>query len=154
VIAETGGRREDRQRMILEAWRDAMLSGRYAAVRYDCASPSVAHWIARLANKVGLSESAFAATVQTTAEEIAALSPAPHDGPAFDEARPSGELARAPGEEVRTASAQARESLQLALPEPPPAFLPETVEAAAEHERGYREVLGMGEQKPRRRWRR
>ena len=42
VIAESGGRREDRQKMILEGWRDAIWSGRYAAVRYDCASASVA----------------------------------------------------------------------------------------------------------------
>ena len=52
VIAESGGRREDRQKMILEGWRDAILSGRYAAVHYDCASQSVAHWISRLAKKV------------------------------------------------------------------------------------------------------
>jgi hypothetical protein len=68
VIAERGGRREDRQKMILDGWRDAVTSGRYLAVRYDCASPSVARWIARLAKKVGLTDSAFMATVQTTAE--------------------------------------------------------------------------------------
>lgn len=43
VIAESGGRREGRQRMLLEGWRDALWSDRYTAVRYDCASPSVAH---------------------------------------------------------------------------------------------------------------
>ncbi|MGZ6668214.1 MAG: hypothetical protein ACXVH3_26185 [Solirubrobacteraceae bacterium] len=32
VIAESGTRREDRQKMILEGWRDAILSGRYAGV--------------------------------------------------------------------------------------------------------------------------
>ena len=53
------------------------LVGRYAAVRYDCASQSVAHWITRPANKVGLTDSAFTAVVQTTAEQIAALFPAP-----------------------------------------------------------------------------
>lgn len=37
VIAEGGGRREDRQKMILEGWREAVWSGRYAAVRYDYA---------------------------------------------------------------------------------------------------------------------
>ncbi len=41
VIVESGGRREDRQKMILEGWRDAIWSGRYFAVRYDCrATPS------------------------------------------------------------------------------------------------------------------
>jgi hypothetical protein len=32
-------RRADRQRTILKGWRDAIWSGRYTAVRYDCASP-------------------------------------------------------------------------------------------------------------------
>ncbi len=54
VIAESGGRREDRQKMILEGWRDGIVSGRYAAVRYDCANEAVEHWIRRLARKVGL----------------------------------------------------------------------------------------------------
>src|SRR5947209_6755430 len=44
LIVESGGRREDRQKMILEGWRDAVWSGRYAALRYDCANASVAHW--------------------------------------------------------------------------------------------------------------
>jgi hypothetical protein len=85
-----GDRRERRSargspEAILEGWRDAIWARRYIAVRYDCASPSVAHWINRLAGKVGLSDSAFVATVQTTPEEIAALSPAPlADEPAFD----------------------------------------------------------------------
>ena len=77
VIAESGGRREDRQKMILEGWRDAVRSGRYSAVRYDCASPSVAHWIARLARKVGLTDKEFVACVQTTAEQIALCPPPP-----------------------------------------------------------------------------
>jgi hypothetical protein len=63
VIAESGGRREDRQKMILEGWRDAIWSGRYLGVRYDCASPSVARWINRLAKKVGLTDSDFTAAV-------------------------------------------------------------------------------------------
>jgi hypothetical protein len=153
VIAESGGRREDRQRMILEGWRDAIWSGRYAAVRYDCASPSVAHWISRLAKKFGLTGSTFTAVVQTTAEQIAA----PDNEPAFDEARPSGESERAPGEEVQTAPVRApaqREPEQVAPSEPLPAPEPETAEAAAERERHYREIFGMDEQKPRRRWRR
>jgi hypothetical protein len=78
--------------MILEGWRDAIWAGRHTAVRYDCASPSVARWIARLAKRVGLTGSDFTAVVQTTAEEIAALSPvAPDDQPAIDAAMPSGE---------------------------------------------------------------
>ncbi len=157
VIAESGGRREHRQTMILEGWRDAIWSGRYAAVRYDCATASVAHWIARLANKVGLTSSAFIAVVQTTAEQIAALSPAaPHDEPAFNKARSSVQSGPTAGDEVQTASVQAPappDRDQLAAPEPPPAPEPETAEAAAERERRYREILGMDE-KPRRRWHR
>jgi hypothetical protein len=90
VIAESGGRREDRQKMILEAWRDALWSPRYAAIRYDCASDSVAQWITRLARKVGLTRSGFVARVQTTAEQIAALSPAaPANEPAVDDPKPA-----------------------------------------------------------------
>jgi hypothetical protein len=63
VIAESGGRREDRQKMILEGWRDAVWSGRYLAVRYDCPSPSVARWSNRAANKVGLTDTEFTAVV-------------------------------------------------------------------------------------------
>jgi hypothetical protein len=158
VVAESGGRREDRQKMILEGWRDAIWSGRYIAVRYDCASPSVARWIARLAKKVGLTDSAFMATVQTTAEQIAALSPAASDAErAFDETKPSREFAPAPDEEAQVAPARAPappEPVQAALPKPAPAPEPETAEAAAERERRYRETFGIDEQKPRRRWRR
>jgi len=156
VIAESGGRREDRQRMILEGWRDAVWSGRYHAVRYDCASKSVAAWIARLARKVGLTDSQFTADVQTTSEQIAALSPvavtteppvetpllSPRAVPASDEPghpAPAGEPSPEP-------------------PEPSPAEStplprPDTAEASAGRERMYREVFGMDEQ-PHRRWRR
>ena len=45
VIAESGGRREDRQKMILEGWRDALWSEPLtSAVPYYCTSPSVARW--------------------------------------------------------------------------------------------------------------
>jgi hypothetical protein len=158
VIAESGGRREDRQKMILEGWRDTIWSGRYIAVRYDCASPSVAHWINRLAKKVGLTDSAFLATVQTTAEEITVLSPAASDAEHdFDETNSSVECEPAPDEQAQVASAgrpTPPESAQVAPPEPRPAAEPETPEAAAERERAYREIFGIDEQKPRRRWRR
>ena len=78
VIAESGARREDRQRMILEGWRDGIVSGCYAAVHYHCANEAVEHWIRRLARKVGLTGLGFAAAVQLSAEEIAALSPSRH----------------------------------------------------------------------------
>jgi hypothetical protein len=160
VIAESGGRREDRQKMILEAWRDALWSPRYAAIRYDCASDSVAQWITRLARKVGLTRSGFVARVQTTAEQIAALSPAaPANEPAVDDPKPAS--AAAPVEPEPTddppppapaAAALPRPSVP--APTPRPAPQPETAEAAAERERRYREILGMDDETPRRRWRR
>ena len=35
IVGEEGHRREDRQRMILEGWREAIWSDQYAAVQYD-----------------------------------------------------------------------------------------------------------------------
>ena len=94
--------------MILEGWCNAIWSGRYTAVRYDCASPSVAHWITRLANKVGLTASEFTAGVQTTAEQITALSPAtPDDEPAVDEARSSAESEPEPRNELQASPVEA-----------------------------------------------
>jgi hypothetical protein len=139
--------------MILEGWRDALWSGRYFGLRYDCASPSVARWITRLANKVGLTALDFTAAVQTTAQQIAALPPAAVD----DDAKLSGEPTLASDDEAQTAPGRAPAPAVPALvtsPESPPAPEPETAEAAAERERCYREIFGMDEQKPRRRWRR
>lgn len=73
VIAESGGRREDRQKLILEGWREAVHGGRFAGVRYDCANESVAPWIKHLAKKVLLTAPAFSVIVQTSAKEIADL---------------------------------------------------------------------------------
>jgi hypothetical protein len=39
--------------MIPEGWRDAVQSGRYVGVYYDCASAFAARWIGRIANEVG-----------------------------------------------------------------------------------------------------
>ncbi len=151
VIAESGGRREDRQKMILEGWRDAIWSGQYAAVRYDCASTSVAHWIARLAKKIGLERPRFTAVAQPTAEQIAALAAAEAKEPTGDESQP-------PADEVRAISGPnhtARPSVP-SLPAPPQSDVPtsvsapvaETAEAAAERDRRYREILGMDDEKP------
>jgi hypothetical protein len=43
LISESGGRREVRQKKILEDWRNAVYAGQYAAVLYDCTNDSVAH---------------------------------------------------------------------------------------------------------------
>jgi hypothetical protein len=77
LVAESGGRPDDRQKMILEAWRDAIAARRYPGVRYDCTNQSVARWITRLAKKVWLTAPAFAAAVQPNAEEIAPSLPPP-----------------------------------------------------------------------------
>jgi hypothetical protein len=76
IVGEESHRREDRQRLILEGWRDAVLSGRYIAVQYDCASAPVAARMARLAKKVHFTHPEFIARVQARADEIAAIAPA------------------------------------------------------------------------------
>ncbi|HTU29939.1 MAG TPA: hypothetical protein VMF07_11210 [Solirubrobacteraceae bacterium] len=82
IIAEPGGRRRDRQKAILEAWRDAIVAGQYSVVRYDCANASLAHSISRLAENVRPGRSVFVAKVQTTADEIDALPTRSNDGSA------------------------------------------------------------------------
>lgn len=160
VIAESGGRREDRQKLMLEAWRDAVHRGRYAGVRYDCASASVARWISRLARKVWLTAPDLSVRVQTTAEEVVALAraDAEADGRAAGEPETSADAALTPAEEVSIASVDVR-----AAPAPGPvptaraerpAPRAETPAEAAERERRYREIFGIAEPKRRRRWRR
>jgi len=158
VIAESGGRREDRQKMILEAWHNGILSGRYAAVHYHCASDSVAHWISRLAKKLGLTGRRFRVEVQMTAEEIAALLPAANDS---DELASDAQLrnrdTEPPGDgqvPILPAHAMLPAPVAEKLPEPAPKPYRETPEAAAKRERAYREIFGLDEPERRRRWRR
>jgi len=158
VIAESGGRREDREKMILEGWHNAILSGRYAAVHYHCASASVAHWINRLAKKVGLIGRTFRAEVQMKAEEIAALLPAAND----PDELPSHQQLRSRDTEplgddqvpVLPARAMLPVPAPEKLPEPAPEPYRGTPEAAAKRERAYREIFGLDEPQRRRRWRR
>jgi hypothetical protein len=159
VIAESGGRREDRQKMILEGWRDGILSGRYTGVHYHCASAPVAHWINRLAKKVRLTGVTFVAAVQMSAEEIAALPPAAteDDELPVSKAEPSGVTVEQRDEHVQIASVgapQAQPAARMKHREPPPEPEPETPEETAERERRYREVFGIPEAQPRRLWRR
>jgi hypothetical protein len=156
VIAESGHRREDRQKMILDAWRDAILSGRYGGIHYHCASASVAQWISRLAKKVRLSGPAFFAAVQMSAEAIASLPPAASlDELPARKPQPSLEVVEPRDEQVQVAPAHPRPVPVPVLParSTPPTPEPETAEAAAERERRYREIFGIPEPKPRRRWR-
>jgi len=160
VIAESGHRREDRQKMILEAWRDAVLSGRYTGVYYHCVSASVARWISRLAKKVRLSGPTFVAAVQMSADEIVALSPAADDldvdEPRVSKPQLSVGATSARDEPEIASPARGQLTLAPAQPEPaaPRAPEPETPEAAAERERRYREIFGIPEPGTRRRWRR
>jgi hypothetical protein len=155
VITESGGRREDRQKQILEAWRDAILSGRYSNVHYYCSDASVAHWITRLARKVGLTGPAFVAETQLSAEEIAALPPAAHDEPVTSEPQPQPETPSTTMQPVPVAPLRG-------VPDPPPVATQEREQPAppqvelpndaAQHPL-YREVFGT-QAPPRRRWRR
>ena len=162
VIAESGGRREDRQKMILEGWRDAVLSGRYAGVRYDCASDSVARWISRLARNVWLSRRSFLAVVQMGAEEIAALSPAaPEDEQPVDDQQPDGDTrpVRTGNRDRRRRSAQrdppSRCSMQREMPDAPPSPQPQTAEARrSPRAASTARSSDLTESKARRRWRR
>lgn len=159
LIAESGGRRDDRQKIILEGWRDAIVSGQYAAVRYDCASTSVAQWINRLAKKVRLTGSKFTAVLQPNAGEIAALptaDPEPDELPRPQQT-PSAETAPPDDQQVQLAPVRAPLPPPPAPekpPEPAPEPYRETPEAAAKRERAYREIFGIDEPERRRRWRR
>jgi hypothetical protein len=159
VIAERGGRREERQKMILEGWRDAVLTGRYSAVHYHCVSDGVEHWIRRLAGKVELGGHWFAASVQMTAEQIASI---PRQDDAEDEPPASTP-------EPAAAGIRPEESAQISpvwAPQPPPPVQiqppiaappdpkPETPEQSAEREALMREIFGDDEPEGRWRWRR
>jgi hypothetical protein len=154
LVAESKGRREDRQKWILEGWNNAIYAGQYSAVLFDCADDSVARWISRLAKKARLTRSEFSALVQPRAEEIATLVPA-----ADDEVSPDSNAdAELPSSrQVQIEPARAPESLvpfEAARAPAPAAPRPETPEEAAERERRYREIFGIPEPKQRRRWRR
>ncbi len=159
VVVESGRRRDDRQKMILEGWRDAIHNGRYAHVQYDCTSPSLARWIKQLAKTVRLSESTFSAIVQPGAEQITALPPAATEyEPPPPAARPA-DADQLHGQETkitvtRTPLPQAPVAAARPGPPPlPPEPAPETAEATAARKELIRELL-HGPAKPQRRWRR
>lgn len=144
---------------MLEAWRDAVHGGRYAGVRYDCASASVARWISRLAKRVWLTAPELSVRVQTTAEEIVTLARADAEAEELTAEEPdtTADVVPTPDESVSIAPVDVRASpapapVPTSRPEQP-ATRPETPEEAAERERRYREMFGISEPK-RRRWRR
>jgi hypothetical protein len=159
VICESGQRRADRQRMILEGWRDAIWSGRYVGVHYDCASASVAQRITRLAQKVQLTGPEFVAVAQSTAEQIAAIIPdtkpdSPHPDRRLWPAIAESEVADHTREAGPPRALRLAETLTTTRREPRTTPEPESPEAVAERERRYREIFGIPELKPHRRWRR
>jgi hypothetical protein len=158
VIVEHGHRREDRQRRILEAWRSAVHSGRYAGVRYDCASASVAEWIKRLADKAWFKSPEFVAAPQPRRNEILDLviaDPEPVVSVSPEAPPPVAAVTRAAEGNDEAARRPRTPTSTRVEPEPrpvPPA--PETPEEAADRERRYRAIMGIPEPKARRRWRR
>jgi hypothetical protein len=155
VIAECGGRRDDRQRWILEGWRDAVWSGRYSAVRYECETPSVERWIARLGTKIGLARHELATAIQRTPDEIAAMSPelARAEAEARD-ARPAVETVATADRLGEPAAAEAPlpPAPYLVLPRAPePLRDPEPDQATTDRMDHWREAFAMNEP-PRRRW--
>jgi hypothetical protein len=160
VVANSGARREDRQKKILEDWRWAIRGDQYCGLVYDCASDSVARWITRLGKKVQLTRPEFTVVVQPRAEEIAALSPAADEAeePAMSSPQATGDGVEAPQSDEpkqtggRTpappTSIEPEQPISPLAPEPTPPV------SAAERERRYRQIMGLSEPKPRRRWRR
>jgi len=157
VIVESGNRRDDRQKMILEGWRDAIRNGRYARVQYDCSNRSGAAHIRQLAKQVRLSESTFSAIVQPDADQITALPPAVTEEEPQPAARPEDATQPQDDETKLTVTRTPLPSapVGMARPEPPPPPLepePETAEAAAARDEFIRELL-RGPAAPQRRWR-
>ena len=157
IVGEEGHRREDRQRMILEGWRDAIWAEQYSAIQYDCASAAAVAKIRRLAKKECLTPPTFIAAAQRTADEIRSITPDPD----VDEPAPGPSATEA---EVRTDGQSNVPQLEVVAPPgppprinaapPPPPEPEESPAAAAERERRYREIFGIPEPKPRHRWRR
>ena len=143
LVAEPGYRRADRQQPILEAWREAIYSGRYAGVRYDCGDEFTARRIMTLGRKLGLDSSVFIAAKQTSAAEISAIKPPSSHRTVDAEVVENPERALLPGGSparlrslpysVVPSGAQKR-----SVAGPPP----ESSEAAADRERRLRKVLG------------
>ena len=159
LISESGARREDRQKKILEGWRNAVYAGQYSTVLYDCANDSVARRISRLAAKVQLTRSEFGVVIQARAQEIRTIAPtATDDELALSHPQDSPRAAPNVDKVVDAPHARAGASVSIASAPPeqsePPAPEPETAEEAVDRERRYREIFGIPEPKRRRPWRR
>ncbi len=159
IVGEEGHRREDRQRLILEGWRDAVLSGRYIAVQYDCAIAPVAARMARLAKKVHFTRPEFITRVQARGDEIDAIARAteiddPAPAPRATAVSPKGGTPGGlDGRQLQLVPPPAP-STAIKYTPPPTAEQDESPEEVAERERLYRELMGIPDPKPRRLWRR
>ena len=157
VVIHTGGRRPEREKVVLEGWQAAIVARQYRAVQFDCTSQSLAKPITRLASTLCFTHPAVHACVQLGAEQIAALprACAVEDGagptavgytlPAPDEYRaPAADEPPAPGPdelpgplETEREPTRAREPVVHCEPQQ------ESPEKAAERERLYRELFGI-----------
>jgi hypothetical protein len=138
IVVEHGHRRAERQKAILDAWREAIAAGQYSAVRYDTFHELTVRQLTHLADKVGLSRQTFIVTVQMTREQIASIEPAP-----TPEESPAAVLGPAPIESPAVATAPAPRAHVARPPEPP-------ARTDAEREQIYRQVMGIEEPKRRR----
>jgi hypothetical protein len=159
IVGEEGHRREDRQRMILEGWRDAIWSEQYAGIQYDCASTAAVAKIRRLAKKERLTPPTFIAAAQRTGDEIRSMTPDPdvdEPGTVPDASSPKAVVAtdgRSNERQIQVVAPPAPPPRIIEAPPPPPEPA-ESPEAAAERERRYREIFGIPEPKRRGLWRR
>jgi hypothetical protein len=146
--------------MILEGWHHAVLSGRYAGVRYDCASESVARWISVLARNVWLSGRSLLVAAQMGAQEIAALPPAAaEDEQPVGGQQPAGDIRRLGQGEAQATTVRAREpteplSAEREITEGPLRPQRESAEDVGARKRRYQEIFGPPESEGRWRWRR
>jgi hypothetical protein len=157
IVGEEGHRREDRQRMILEGWREAIWADQYAAVQYDCASAAAVAKIRRLAKKERLTSPTFIVAAQATADEIRSITPdrdvdEPASVPDASAIEAQTGTDGQPNEpQLHVVPAPERPPrIEEAPPAPPEPE--ESPEAAAERERRYREIFGSPEPESRRRW--
>jgi hypothetical protein len=156
VVVDAGLARADRQRAILEGWRDAIESGQYVGVRYECTSESVAERVADVAERVQLNDPELFVTVQPTRDGI--LEPAAggrdSEDPALradqplvnpSEAAEGVQLSLLGAPALTPAHPRHQSSAPvLELPQPPE---PSSSLTAEERERRYRELLDIQEQR-------
>jgi hypothetical protein len=157
LVCEETRRRDDRQTWVLEGWHNAVTAGRYEFVQYDCVNEPLAHWIKRLGKKIHFTHPELHTDVQTPLGEIHTLPPA--EAPAKAEPEPEAESPRPALRLVERAAAtvpsqeRAPEADQEQAPKMRGSLArDDTPEEAAARRQRINEILGIEEQKPKRRW--